>query len=103
MSECLHPIIVDNDDMQASLEMVGEVPLLHCDVHNWNPSVYKQQLELFADTLDQLREKGYPTLYVAIGNEKLGKYAQMFGFKDTPLVTKGSDNITRRIMQCSTD
>ena len=77
----LHPCVYKDESLEIYLEET-DVGLwfIHCYSRKWNMKAYKHYLNVFAELMYQLGEKGITNIYAAIDNPKLEKFASMFGF-----------------------
>lgn len=74
-------VVVSNSiDYTAKIEhftMNGEpAKTIHCTVHNWSPSIYKQMLKDW----EEFRKQETDLLYAFPPTDQVAKFAEKFGF-----------------------
>lgn len=75
-------VIVDEDFVELSYEILDGEPYLHATVAQWSREVKRECKEIFEDVKIMLKQDGYTKLYSASypENKKLQKFLIMFGF-----------------------
>ena len=98
--DSLHPCIYEDDNLSMYIEMLGNEPFIHVSVYNWNHKLFKEWVIIFQEIKETFMRKGYTRIFASDMNKKTTKFAKMFGFKDTPLKTIGTDGKLRRVLVC---
>ena len=84
--------IVNRKDYTQYIEIYADCYWLHTDVYNWTASVRKK----FIKDLDSMQQLINKPLYALVDNPKLGKFADIVGFK-YGTDAKGQDGIDYKI------
>ena len=71
-----YPCVFKDSDAEVYLEDHVIGIMLHCYVHNWNLGVYKKLLDTLTDIMSCTDE-----LFAHSNNDRLTKFASMFGFE----------------------
>lgn len=102
MSDILHPTIYKDETGELFLEITPDgFPFIHCYIYKWTKEAYKHQKMVWGMVMKSLEKHGFKTIYAASLDEKLERFAKMFGFElteDYRLDTRGD---TRRVLKCS--
>ena len=87
--EIQYPCVYEDGDFSLYIEDNTIGWILHGYVYNWKPSTYKKILSCILDVLD---EAPHSSLFVISDNDKLTKFASMFGMEviDTFMDSKGN-------------
>jgi len=104
MSDIKHPTIYKDEDIELFLETHPYWKLLiHCYVAKWNRTNYFKFIHLWLELSEQLKNKGFEYIYAAVlrSDEKLKKFAEMFGFKTTGTFLKDNEKNEREVFKCS--
>ena len=75
--------ILDNEDWSIRCEYDENWPtiaVIHCDVHNQNPSKMKEYLHTWDEIVEQMIGKGITSLAALVTDESSEMFAVMFGF-----------------------
>ena len=72
----LHPCIFKDADAEVYIEDSNVGLMMHCYVHNWSTGTYKKLLDVLGAILECTN-----TLYAHSDNDKLTKFASLFGFE----------------------
>ena len=101
MSDIKHPTIYKDETLELFLEFTEDnMPFIHCYVYKWSTEIYKQHKVIWQSVIDTLRAKGYSTIYAGAMDNKLVKFARMFGFEETEMLFEDSHHNIRRILKC---
>lgn len=101
LSKILHPTIYKDDTGELFLELTPDnMPIIHCYIYKWTKSSYKHQKLVWESVITALKNKGYETIYAAAKDEKLIKFAKMFGFEPTETYIIDTEQDTRRLLKC---
>lgn len=103
MSDIVHPVIYKDDDVELFLETHPYWKLLiHCYVTNWSKSKYEDFVLIWTEFLDQIDKKGFDKIHAAIRpcDDRLRKFASMFGFKPTGVYLKDNRGDERLVFEC---
>lgn len=101
MSDILHPLIYEDDTIQIYLETHPHYGfIIHMYSLKWSLSVAKHYYKVLANLLDALKAHGVESLYAMSGDEKLTKFASMYGFNSTGTYLKDTKGIERVVMKC---
>ena len=74
--------LLETDDWNIELEIVNDIPYLHCNVNKWTKTVYKEIHMGWALIKRELKDKkGLDYMFVLSPDVKVTKFAEMFGFK----------------------
>lgn len=73
--------VYESEDVLMRVEVHNELPFLHCEIERWSPKQYKYYMELWMDILDMLKANQIDYLFVWALDDKVKRFAQMFGFK----------------------
>ena len=87
----------ENELGQLYYEVHPEIGIfIHVDLDRWGKREYLQVLKIFSEFMDYLHELGCEEIFAAIDfdDEKLQKFATMFGFYDSGLVLKNNTDET---------
>ena len=94
-----HPCIYDDENVTLYLEICPDgLPLLHCEVRKWTHNTFKEFREIWANLTDIFKEKKYIGIYAPEMDNKLYRFAKMFGFEATEKQTLGEDGVIRRLI-----
>ena len=63
-------VIIDNEDYTAALEYQEGYVFLHCDIHNFNKTVYKNMIRDWLDMEEALGQEGFDKVYAVPLEEK---------------------------------
>lgn len=101
LSDIHHPSIYKDETGEVFLEINPYgIPVIHCYIYKWSKESYKHQKEVFASIMKALKNKGYDVIYAPAIDEKLIRFAKMFGFELTDEEAPLSDGRIRRVMKC---
>ncbi len=89
----------EDEDGYLKFKRYGDNIFAHSEIFKWSKSVYIKALTIWEVAKEELAQKGFDSIYVAIpvNDKKLIKFEKMFGF--TPLVIH-DDTL---YMVCSTE
>lgn len=76
--------IVKTEDYRLSvMEPKKDHYLVHCEVFNWSPGLFKRFLGEWSEIVEEFYKAGVDELYCLIPEEErqIGKFATMFGFE----------------------
>ena len=94
-----HPCIYDDDNVTLYLEMCEHRPFIHCTVHKWTHGTLKEFKVIWDSMITAFTNKGYEEIYASDMDDKVTKFAKMFGFKETENKTLGDDNKIRGVLK----
>ena len=100
----LHKSIYKDETGEVFLEKDNGLGIfIHCYSYKWTKESYKHYKNVWQVLLNALEEQGIPEVKAArhLEDEKLKKFAEKFGFKDTDELILDSEGNTRRVMKCS--
>lgn len=80
----------ENENFSYVIEEYKDVCFVHCEVFNWNKTVYKEILSMFISTTHKYKDVLCYTPNI--------KFAKMFGFNSIGSFTE--DNKTYEVMIC---
>jgi len=95
-----YPAIYEDEDWAVYVEMFNDFPFLHCRVDNWSVSRLKRFRLIFDAIKKKVATYGFRYLYCYEETEKVGRFAELFGFKPTSRMAFTDDGKTRRVMIC---
>ena len=73
---------LDTDEITIKVALSPEgLWFFHCDVKEWSKSFYKAYIQVMLDMKDYFNDMGVPTVYAHIDNNKLERFAKMFGWE----------------------
>ena len=87
--------IQQDEDLWVELELLnyGVFPFIHIQIYKWSPRVYRKCLEILLDVL-----QNYPYVYAEVHDDKIRRFAEGFGFIETPNHVITTDGVRRDIM-----
>lgn len=101
MSDPIHPLIHEDETIKLYLETHPYYGVIvHMYSLDWSPSVAKHYYMVLANLKMALKSHGVEHLYAMSDNEKLTKFASMYGFEDTGTRTMDTKGIERKVMKC---
>ena len=92
MSEILHPVVHKSSSFTVYMEDNSIGWILHCYVHQWSNSVYKEMMDTMAVLIEIAPRQ---ELYAFSYNKKLTKFCGLFGMEviDTIETDKGKGEL----------
>jgi len=69
------------DGVHLEIEVDDELPYLHCQITDWNRDKYMEYLEVFVSIQESLKANGLDYLFAWAPDDKVRRFAEMFGFK----------------------
>lgn len=101
MSDILHPLVYEDDTIQLYLEthpFYGVI--VHMYSLKWSLSVAKHYYDVLADLLEALKARGVNKVYAMSADEKLTRFAEMYGFQSTGTYVRDTQGVERLVMVC---
>jgi len=96
-----HPCIYDDDNVTLYLEMSEEIyPFIHCTVHKWTHNTLREFKNIWTSVLNTFKKKGYKEIYAPDMDDKITRFAKMFGFRKIEGQILGEDLKVRGVLKC---
>lgn len=101
MSEILHPLVYEDDTVQVFIEKHPHYgAIIHVYSLKWSKGVLNHYFEVLVDLQQALTDVGVTKLHAMIKDEKLFRFASLFGFVSTGEYIKDSEGVERLVMKC---
>ena len=92
----------EDSNVRVVFEIIeGQVLFMHCKVYNWSRELYKEFIDIWATLLNQIEAVGFKDVFCAVQDEKIVKFANMFGFELLDGYILDSEQEIRRLMKFS--
>lgn len=73
-------LVYKDATVEVYLEEYLDKIFIHGKIHAWSKEIYLRLTDLWVDLVEELHLRGYKEVYVISDNDKLDKFASMFGF-----------------------
>ena len=90
-----HPAVYGDEDVEVYIEDSAIGWVIHCYVHNWSKGVYIKLVDLLLDIQEHAPRN---EVYAFSFDDKLTKFAEMFGFYSIDTVTDGASGNKGELM-----
>lgn len=94
-----HPCVYTDKDCSVYVEDSAIGWLIHCYVSNWNKSVYEKLISILIDLLDC---SPHNEVFAISNNDKLTKFAELFGFISIDDILNSEGEKTGELLRCAT-
>lgn len=76
--------LIDNEVLRLRVQYLAGVPYVHCDVYQWNKTLYKAFKQVWKRFLHKMDGVGHPCVFSLVpeADVKALKFNKMFGFKE---------------------
>lgn len=76
--------LIDNDVVRLRVQYLAGVPYVHCDVYQWNKTLYKAFKQVWKRFLHKMDGVGHPCVFAVVSERALStiKFSKMFGFTE---------------------
>lgn len=98
----LHPLVYKDSSLELYLEKTeDDLLFIHAYANKWSREIYDEFLGVWIELLEELKKRGYNEIYAAVKDNKLRKFAAMFGFVESSITIVDSAGDYRQVMICS--